>query len=87
MLFGAALEGFYYGLFASLGISYIQSFAEDRPAQATAIYWNTLMISGLMAGPAVGTIAQFMTFQTVIQTASLVAVIAFIVLLFSPQKA
>ena len=85
MLFGAALEGLYYGLFASLGISYIQSFAADRPAQATAIYWNTIMISGLMAGPAVGAIAQVTDFHTVITLASGVAVIAFFVLLISPR--
>ncbi len=86
MVFGAALEGLYYGLFASLGISYIQSFAQDRPAQATAIYWNILMISGLMAGPAVGAIAQVRDFHSVIQLASGVAIVAFVVLLVSPRE-
>ncbi len=81
MILGAAMEGLYYGLFASLGISYVQSFARDRPAQATAIYWNTLMVSGLLAGPAVGLIAQLTDFQTVIQSASLVAALAALVLL------
>ncbi len=81
MILGAAMEGLYYGLFASLGISYVQSFARDRPAQATAIYWNTLMVSGLLAGPAVGLIAQLTDFQTVIQSASLVAAFAALVLL------
>lgn len=81
MVIGSALEGLYYGLFASLGISYVQSFAQDRPAQATAIYWNTLMISGLLSGPAVGLIAQASSFQTVLQVSSVGAVIAVIVLL------
>ncbi|WP_224816487.1 MFS transporter [Hasllibacter sp. MH4015] len=81
MLFGAALEGLYYGLFASLGISYVQSFAPDRPAQATAMYWNALMISGLLAGPAVGLIAQISSFQTVIYTSSAVAALAALILL------
>lgn len=81
MVLGSALEGLYYGLFASLGISYVQSFAEDRPAQATAIYWNTLMVSGLPAGPAVGLIAQATDFHTVIQLASLVVIVAALVLL------
>lgn len=73
MLAGAALEGLYYGLYASLGISYVQSFAQDRPAQATAIYWNSLMVSGLLAGPAVGFIAHAYDFQAVINLASYVA--------------
>lgn len=81
MVIGSALEGLYYGLFASLGISYVQSFAQDRPAQATAIYWNTLMISGLMSGPAVGLIAQATSFQTVIQVSSVGAGLAALVLL------
>jgi SET family sugar efflux transporter-like MFS transporter len=86
MLFGAALEGLYYGFYASLGISYVQSFAEDRPAHATAIYWNTLMVTGLLAGPAVGFIAQAYDFQTVIQVASAVAFCAAVVLIVSGTK-
>lgn len=81
MLIGAALEGLYYGFYASLGISYLQSFAQDRPARATALYWNTLMVSGLLAGPAVGFIAQAYDFQTVVQVASGVALLAVAVLL------
>ena len=76
MLGGAALEGLYYGLFASLGISYVQSFAPDSPARATAIYWNTLMVSAIIAGPVVGFVAQIFDFKTVVQMASLVAVVA-----------
>ncbi len=76
MAVGSALEGLYYGLFASLGISYIQSFAQDRPAQATAIYWNTLMLSGLLAAPAVGLVAQLTDFRTVILIAAGVAALA-----------
>lgn len=85
MIGAAALEGFYYGLFASLGMSYLQSFAADRPAQATAIYWNTLKIAGLLAGPVAGLIAQFYSFRLVIETASVMAVLAFFVLAMSPQ--
>ena len=81
MAFGSALEGLYYGLFASLGISYIQSFAEDRPAQATAIYWNTLMVSGLLAAPAVGLVAQITDFRTVILISAGVAALATPILL------
>lgn len=86
MLAGAAMEGLYYGFYASLGISFVQSHAEDRPARATAIYWNTLMISGILAGPAVGLIAQAYGFRTVIQIASLVALFAAAVLFLSPRQ-
>ncbi|MEJ6390102.1 MFS transporter [Gymnodinialimonas ulvae] len=87
MAFGSALEGLYYGLFASLGISYIQSFAQDRPAQATAIYWNTLMLSGLLAAPAVGLIAQLADFRTVILLASGVAALAIPILVLGMRRA
>lgn len=87
MLAGAALEGLYYGFYASLGISYVQSFAKDRPASATALYWNTLMVSGLLAGPVVGLVAQAYDFQTVVRLASGVALFACAVLLFSRPRA
>lgn len=86
MLGGAALEGLYYGLYASLGITYVQSFAPDRPARATAMYWNTLMITGLVAGPAVGLIAQAFGFETVIRLASGVALVAVGVLIASRPR-
>jgi len=65
---------------ASLGISHVQSFAEDCPAHATAIYWNTLLVSGLTVGPAVGLIAAVKSFQSVIQMSSLVAIAAALIL-------
>ncbi len=86
MLAGAALEGLYYGFYASLGISYVQSFAHHQPARATAIYWNTLMVSGLLAGPAVGFIAQAYDFQTVVQVASAVALFSAVVLMAGRGK-
>ncbi|MEP1209268.1 MAG: MFS transporter [Rhizobiaceae bacterium] len=87
MLIGAAMEGLYYGFFASLGISYVQSYAKDRPARATAIYWNTVMVSGLLAGPAVGFIAQAYDFRTVVQVASVIALFAAAFLFASRSKA
>lgn len=86
MFVGAAMEGLYYGFFASLGISYVQSFAQDRPAQATALYWNTLMVSGLLAGPIVGFIAQSYDFQMVVRIASAVALFAAGVLIAGRPK-
>ncbi|WFS03523.1 MFS transporter [Rhizobium tumorigenes] len=83
MLAGAALEGLYYGLYASIGISFVQSFSGDRPAQATALYWNVLSVSGILAGPATGLIAQAYDFQAVIRVASAVAAIAALLLFAS----
>lgn len=83
MLAGAALEGLYYGLYASIGISFLQSFSADRPAQTTALYWNVLSVSGILAGPATGLIAQAYDFQAVIRVASAVAALAALLLLAS----
>nr|WP_234892257.1 MFS transporter [Agrobacterium vitis] len=83
MLAGAALEGLYYGLYASIGISFVQSFSGDRPAQATALYWNVLSVSGILAGPATGLIAQVYDFRAVIRVASVVAAFAALLLFTS----
>lgn len=86
MLMGAAMEGLYYGLYASLGISFVQSYAQGRSARATALYWNTLIISGVLAGPIVGLIAQLYSFRTVIQFASMFAFLAALVLLLGAMR-
>ncbi len=80
MLIGAALEGFYFGLFSTLAISFVQSLSEDRPAYATAMYWNTMMITLVVAGPAAGLIAQIFDFQTVVFAGSAFAVVSAIIL-------
>ncbi|MEM7686975.1 MAG: MFS transporter, partial [Pseudomonadota bacterium] len=80
MLVGAALEGFYFGLFSTLAISYVQSLSEDRPAYATAMYWNTMMVTLVVAGPAAGLIAQVFDFQTVVFTGSAFAVASAVLL-------
>jgi len=80
MLVGAALEGIYFGLFSTLAISYVQSLSVDRPAVATATYWNTMMITLVVAGPAAGLIAQVADFQTVIFTGASFAVASAIIL-------
>ncbi|MGO7319393.1 hypothetical protein ACCS95_06665 [Rhizobium ruizarguesonis] len=77
------MEGLYYGLYASIGISFLQSFSGDRPAQATALYCNVLSVSGILAGPATGLIAQAYDFQPVIRVASAVAAFAALLLFAS----
>ncbi len=76
---GAAIEGLYYGLFAGTAISFVQSFAAGRMARATALYVNTLSLSFLMAGPAVGLIGQFFEFRAALQLAVLFAILSFAV--------
>ncbi|WP_051927386.1 MFS transporter [Ruegeria halocynthiae] len=80
MVFGAALEGAYYGLFAGVSMTYVQNFANGRMARANALYVNSLFIGALVAGPSVGMIAQFASFQTAILAACLPMVCALIVL-------
>lgn len=71
MVFGAALEGLYYGLFAGVGITYIQSFAKGKVASATSLYMNSLYLGGLVSGSSMGLIAQFYDFKMAIQLASI----------------
>ena len=83
MFIGAALEGFYFGLFSTLAISFVQSLSTDRPAYANALYWNTMMLTLIVAGPATGAIAQVFNFQSVIFIAALFAALSAIVLAMS----
>lgn len=80
MIAGSALEGLYYGVFAGVGITFVQSFAAGRVARATSLYMNGLFLGGLIAGSSMGLIAQIYDFRTAIQMASLGAVAAFVVL-------
>ncbi|WP_170427986.1 hypothetical protein [Ruegeria arenilitoris] len=80
---GAALEGAYYGLFAGVSLTYVQSFANGRMARANAHYVNSLIFGALIAGPSVGMIAQFTSFQTAILAACLPMLCALTVLLIT----
>lgn len=86
MVFGAALEGLYYGVFAGVGISYIQSFARGKVAGATSLYMNSLYLGGLVSGSSMGLIAQFYDFKTVIQFASIWFIAAIVTLIFMKPK-
>lgn len=81
MIVGSALEGLYYGIFAGVGITFVQSFAAGRMARATSLYMNGLFLGGLIASSSMGLIAHFYDFRTAIQLASLGAIAAFAVLL------
>ncbi len=76
----ATLEGTYYGLFAGVAISFVQSFAPDRPGRATAVYMNSLFLGGLIGSVSMGFIASATSFQTVLFTAALSSIFALAVL-------
>ena len=75
------LEGTYYGLFAGVAISFVQSFAPDRPGRATAVYMNSLFLGGLIGSVSMGFIASATDFRTVLFVAALSSTVALIVLI------
>ncbi len=81
MIMGSVLEGLYYGIFAGVGITYVQSFAAGRMARATSLYMNGLYLGGLIASSSMGLIAHFYDFRMAIHLASFGAIAAFLVLL------
>ena len=62
----AAVEGLYYGLFAGVGVTFIQSFTPDKPGRATAVYMNSLFFGGMIGSVSMGFIASTMDFRTVV---------------------
>jgi SET family sugar efflux transporter-like MFS transporter len=87
LVFGAALEGLYYGIFAAIGLTYMQDFARGRLARATSLYMNSLFVGGVLASPMMGLVAQFVSFGAAIQLASVWAVLGFGVLTYmSPGR-
>ncbi|WP_417687306.1 MFS transporter [Roseibium sp.] len=74
------LEGVYYGLFAGVAISYIQSFIPDKPGQATALYMNSLFLGGMIGSVSMGFIADAFDFRTVVFAAACAGAGAFLLL-------
>lgn len=87
LVVGAALEGLYYGIFAGISMTFVQAYAGGRMARATSLYMNSLFMGAILAGPSMGIIAQFWSFQTSILLASVGAVCALIALFFSQKQA
>jgi len=87
LVVGAALEGLYYGVFAAIGLTYMQDFARGRVARATSLYMNSLFVGGLLASPIMGLVAQFVSFAAAIQLSIIWAVLGFALLTYmSPQR-
>jgi MFS transporter, SET family, sugar efflux transporter len=81
----ALLEGFYYGLFAGVSITYIQSFIPKTPGRATAIYSNSLFLGGLVGSVSMGIIASGFDYRAVVYTAAGAGCLAFVVLLVAKK--
>ncbi|MHA7775614.1 MFS transporter [Roseibium sp. M-1] len=77
----AVLEGAYYGLFAGVAISFVQSFAPDRPGRATAVYMNSLLLGGMIGSVSMGFIASAADFRTVLYVAAGSSLAALVTLL------
>jgi len=76
----SVLEGTYYGLFAGVAISFVQSFAPDRPGRATAVYMNSLFLGGMIGSVSMGFIASAADFRTVLFVAASSSLAALITL-------
>ncbi|GAB4527943.1 MAG: MFS transporter [Roseibium sp.] len=77
----SVLEGTYYGLFAGVAISFVQSFAPDRPGRATAVYMNSLFLGGMIGSVSMGFIASATDFRTVLFVAAVSSLAALITLI------
>ncbi len=77
----SVIEGTYYGLFAGVSISFVQSFAPDRPGRATAVYMNSLFLGGMIGSISMGIIASVTDFKTVLYVAAGSSVVALLILL------
>ena len=86
MIVVAALEGFYYGLFAGVGITFVQSFAGGRMGRATSMYVNSLFLGGAIGGVSMGFIASGFDYRTVIWVSAGFAFCA-LVMLFATRSA
>jgi len=81
VVFVSSLEGTYYGLFAGIAISFVQSFAPERPGRATAVYMNSLFLGGMIGSVSMGFIASAMDFKTVLFVAALSSAAALVTLI------
>ncbi|MDP2697522.1 MFS transporter [Thalassospira sp.] len=84
-----ALDGLYYGLFAAIGMTFVQNFARNRPGIATGYYVSTLFVGGLTGNLLMGTIAHWYSFHATVVVSGLIAAIGGLSLLVirdAPQE-
>lgn len=80
MVVGAMFEGLYYGLFAGVGMTYVQNLSGGKVATGTALYMNSLILGSVVAGPIIGLLGEWANFRTAIKLSLLGVVIALLVL-------
>lgn len=76
-----ALDGLYYGLFAAIGMTFVQNFARDRPGMATSYYISTLFVGGLTGNLLMGTIANWYSFHATVAVSGFIVAIGGLALL------
>lgn len=79
----AVLEGIYYGLFAGVSVTFVQSFAPDRPGRATAVYMNSLFLGGMIGSVSMGFIADAINYRAVLYFGAATATAAFALLMIT----
>lgn len=80
MVLTAALEGLYYGMFAGVAVTFVQSFAQGRIGRATSMYMNGLFLGGTLGSVSMGFIATWHSYQVAVLFASACAVAAIVLL-------
>lgn len=80
----AFLEGIYFGLFAGVAITYVQSYAPDKPGRATAVYMNSLFLGGMIGNISMGLIAESFSYRTVVFVAAVFPLLALLLLALEP---
>ena len=86
LIVGAALEGLYYGIFAGVSITFVQSFANGRLGRATSLYMNSLFLGGMFGNVSMGLIASAYSYQTAIQLSLVIITIALVILIASRRS-
>lgn len=76
MSVGAVLEGLYFGLFAGVGVTFMQGFARGRVGRATSLYMNSIFLGSLAANGGTGVIASVYDFRAAIVAAAVAMVLA-----------
>ncbi|KZK76953.1 Sugar efflux transporter A [Pseudovibrio sp. Ad46] len=75
------IEGMYYGICASVGITFIQNYARHKPGIATSYFVNAIFVGGLAGNVLTGLVASYTTFQNTILSSIVLAALATLILL------
>lgn len=76
-----ALDGLYYGLFAAIGMTFVQNFARNRPGMATSYYISTLFVGGLSGNLLMGLVANYYSYHATVAVSGVIVAIGGLALL------